>query len=151
MNRDTRNIIENGSIPEPNSGCWLWTGAACGSGYAWVSEVKDRGHRVSWRAYHGDIPCGMYVCHKCDTRICVNPDHLFLGTPADNNHDMMSKGRFVAPMTKGVAHGRSKLSEADIIDIRSSPLSGPELREKYNVSTNVISRIRRRKLWAHVA
>lgn len=79
--------------------CWLWTGPQLNSGYGvyygaspWDSVPA---HRVSWILEHGTIPPGMCICHKCDVRLCVNPDHLFLGTYADNIHDMQNKGRMV--------------------------------------------------------
>lgn len=76
--------------------CWLWTGAKRGkSGYG---AMKYNGkvvatHRVSWMIHNGEIPDGLNVCHKCDVRLCVNPDHLFLGTQSDNMMDCSNKGR----------------------------------------------------------
>lgn len=90
-------------IPEPNSGCWLWTASTnpiSGYGVIGVSSEKTKpAHRVSWELYRGPIPAGVghhgtCVLHKCDNRACVNPDHLFLGSNKDNVHDCMRKGRF---------------------------------------------------------
>lgn len=82
-------------IPEPNSGCWLWTGAVTGNGYGGFHDGERMvgPHHYSWRLHCGEIPDGMYVCHRCDTPLCVNPDHLFLGTPKDNQQDRTRKGR----------------------------------------------------------
>lgn len=81
-------------IPEPNSGCWLWIANANRTGYGCLSDSKQRlAHRISWEIHRGPIPEGLYVLHKCDVPICVNPEHLFLGTHQDNMDDMVRKGR----------------------------------------------------------
>ena len=152
MNVSYQKVIEDRSIPEPNSGCWLWLGGIS-NGYGWIRQgcgARDRAHRVAWLAYRCGIPSGMYVCHRCDNRLCVNPDHLFLGSPAENNHDMMRKSRNRPPRTHGSAHGRSKLNEAAVMAILQSPVSAGKLSRVYGVSDNVICRIRRGLLWRHV-
>lgn len=79
-------------------GCWLWTGARqnrggrAGGGYGLI-DGKNHAHRVSWELTHGPIPPGMCVLHKCDVKHCVNPEHLFLGSPAQNTRDMLIKRR----------------------------------------------------------
>lgn len=82
-------------IPEPMSGCWLWTGFEHHNGYGglMIKNVTVLAHRLSWQIHNGPIPKGLCVCHKCDTPFCVNPDHLFLGTNKDNIHDAIRKGR----------------------------------------------------------
>lgn len=94
--------FETKYVVEPSSGCWLWTGAIVPFGYGKMSRGRRGGglepaHRVAWRLFNGPIPFGMSVLHRCDVPACVNPNHLFLGTQADNIHDAMAKGRHSKP------------------------------------------------------
>jgi hypothetical protein len=85
--------------PEPMSGCWLWTASLGPKGYGQISAFIDgcrrlwRAHRLAWRLFRGTIPTDRYVLHSCDTPCCINPDHLWLGTQADNLADNRRKGR----------------------------------------------------------
>jgi len=146
-------------IPEPNSGCWLWTGDRSGqSGYGALllnkvplgdgryRKIREYAHRLSWLLHEGDIPDGIRVLHRCDNPACVNPDHLFLGTSADNSRDAMMKGR----LSKGSHRPLAKLTEADIPAIRASNKSLTETAAQYGVVFQTISDIRRRKTWRHV-
>ncbi len=82
-------------IPEPNTGCWLWTGFSghCGYGRINIARKSKLAHRVSYELYKQKIPDGLCALHKCDTPACVNPNHIFIGTKADNIADMVKKGR----------------------------------------------------------
>lgn len=75
--------------------CWLWVGHVAAGGYGYFRRRGKivRAHRHAWESAHGPVPPGLYVCHRCDNRRCVRPDHLFLGTALDNARDMRSKGR----------------------------------------------------------
>lgn len=138
------------SVPVPEAGCWLWTGGLCGPmGYGSFTVrtgVSRAAHRVSWEVHRGEIPAGMFVCHRCDTPSCINPDHLFLGTHADNMADCVAKGRHAI----GSDAGGAKLTEAQVELIRQSSEPGPKLATEYGVSNSTISCIRTGKLWAHV-
>src|SRR6266702_3817658 len=92
-------IIERNCCPEPNSGCWLWTGSVNTWGYGRLGQnrVERQAHRLSYLAFSGPIASNRKILHKCDVPCCVNPDHLFIGTLSDNVQDCLSKGRHRAP------------------------------------------------------
>lgn len=143
--------IERGSIPEPNSGCWLSLDkphGGMGYGRIMFHQQKILAHRLSWIAYHGEIPEGLNVLHQCDTPACVNPDHLFLGTNADNNRDRDNKGRQVT--LRGEKNGNSKLKPHQVLEIRQSSLSQRKLAEQYGVDQALIYNIRKRLTWTHI-
>lgn len=99
-------------------GCWLWSGAHLKSGYGLFGLYIGRNelaHRASWMLSGGSIPDGMYVCHRCDTPACVNPDHLFLGTGKDNMQDALAKGRcFIQPKAALCKRGHAMVDGVNV-------------------------------------
>ena len=137
---------------DPKSGCWVWAGAPLKRGgygafvHRPTGMIMVRAHRAAWRLYVGPIPDGMGVLHRCDNRLCVNPDHLFLGDQASNMLDKVAKRR----QNRGETHGRHKLKEHDAAFIRSSVLRGVDLARQFNVSQATIRDIRSGRSWAHL-
>ncbi len=135
-------------VPEPNSGCWLWTAFCDTRGYGKFSfNGRNRmAHRASWEIHNSPIPSGLFACHKCDTPACVNPEHLFLGTQLENKRDSMNKGRYQGGLF-GEAHKFSKLTEIQIEEIRASSVNQYQLAAAYGVSQSNISRIKSGETW----
>lgn len=141
--------------------CWLWTGAKKEWGHG-VINSGGRGRairvsRLSWSLHYGEIPEGLLVCHKCDNPTCVRPEHLFLGTHADNMTDCKNKGRYDrTKRPRGEGHGMSKLTEQEVRAIRklfSEHERRPTLKDaasKFGISLQSVHRIVTRKNWAHV-
>ena len=135
--------------------CWLWHGAMksrYGTIHRGDGHKGDIGaHVASWEIHNGPVPRGMYVLHKCDNPRCVRPKHLFLGTHRSNMRDMASKGRAARP--SGERHPSSKLTRADVVDIRRRLEAGEThaaVAKAFNVSTSHIARIGSREQWKHV-
>jgi hypothetical protein len=135
--------------------CWLWQGMTNGDGYGLVRQYhgrrshETRAHRFAYELIVGPIPEGLFVCHKCDVRNCVNPDHLFLGTNTENMQDAASKQR----VPHGTKHYRTKLTEDDVRDIRKASARGAtrrEVAERFGVSTQAIFSIATGRTWRHV-
>ena len=134
--------------PEPNSGCWLWDAGYSSTGYGAI-RVKGKqvgAHRVAHELYIGPIPDGMHVCHVCDNRACVNPDHLWLGTSAENAVDKSQKGRAVL----GTKHPKSKLTENQVLEILKDDRPASYVAQKYGVSRQIVWRIKTGKNWPHL-
>lgn len=134
--------------PEPNSGCWLWTGPVDHFGYGRfrVGAKKKRVHRLWYERAHGKVPDGLVLRHTCDVPSCVNPDHLIVGTIADNIADMDARGR----RSVGEHRPEARLTEDAVRKIRGDDRPHRVIALDYGVSHNVIGRVKRRQDWAHV-
>lgn len=155
--RPLRERFEEKFVRDP-SGCWLWTASVNGNGYGQIlvtTEAAGLGlaHRVAYELYVGPIPDATLVLHRCDVRHCVNPDHLRLGTQADNIADMDSKGRRRNGDHHGQKSGVAKLTEDDVRKMRAEYAAGArqvDLAARYGIWQGTVSSILRRRTWAHV-
>lgn len=139
--------IEKWSVPEPNTGCWLWLGSANTSGYPRLTVLKNRRITVA-RLILGEPP-GLCACHRCDVRACVNPAHLFVGTQVENTRDRDRKKRHWA--MAGEEHGMAKLSLQQVTEVdRLLRIRMPhrEIAARFGVHYRTVAKISSGERWS---
>lgn len=127
-----------------STGCWLWTGCKTAAGYGRIG--KQYAHRRSAEMAGMRISRSDLVCHKCDVRHCVNPDHLFLGSPLDNMKDMVSKGR----SNRGERCGTAKLTDQAIREIRAASGLQRDIASRFGITQGAVSSIKSGRRWSHI-
>lgn len=141
------------TTPEPNTGCWIYTGGLNGAGYGRVRH--ERGyvltHRLMYELVTGSRPVGLEVCHRCDNPPCCNPDHLFAGTHAQNMADSARKNR--TRRGESAKTSRAKLTDADVREIRAKLMQGAtraQMASTYSLTRATICAIHLRHSWKHL-
>lgn len=149
--RVTRDNILDLSLPEPNSGCWLWLGSIIPTtGYGRIGLRSEPAHRASFEAHGGAIPAGLVLRHRCDNPACVNPDHLEPGTHADNVADCVRRGR----NARGSRNRHAVLDEEQVAAARARLAAGASQAaeaRRLGVSHGIVHRIANDRTWKHVA
>lgn len=151
-----------GWVDDPTE-CWRWRGSTIKQGYGTIPAEPPRtknlrAHRLMWFYARGQIPDGFDVLHHCDNPPCVNPNHLFIGTDADNSRDAWSKGRNIIQTDpsrvrrRGEAHKLAKLTDKAVLQIRAlhGKIPSKELAARFGVSPQLISMVASNKVWRHV-
>ena len=143
------------------TGCWNWTASIrgkCGYGAFKYLDKIESAHRVSWKIHNGEIPAGLFVCHKCDNRKCVNPNHLFLGTHSENMIDAYKKGRIHIPERPSFQIGHvpknRSISEEKAIEVISMISCGIRLidiSKTLNVSYQIVRDIKGKRSFKNLA
>jgi hypothetical protein len=158
--RNIRERFEEKFIPEPNSGCWLWLACIQGFGYGCfgMGQKREQAHRASLMIYKGADLRGKIVLHKCDTPSCVNPDHLRVGSHADNIRDMHAKGRHAIgrrhgshtrpdSRVRGARNGNAILTQEQVAAIRECPLPNRQIARLVGVHPGHIGSIKKGESW----
>jgi hypothetical protein len=150
-------VNKNGPIhPVLKTKCWVWTSTINKkSGYGQITlpgHLKKYAHRFSWEIHFESIPEGLNVCHKCDNRLCVNPDHIFIGTDFDNEQDKWRKGRGKHPI--GELNGYAKLTVNEVIQIRQLYATGKHtyvsIANIFHITFQTVHSIVKYKIWKHI-
>jgi hypothetical protein len=147
-----------GTIVRPELGhCWEWTGDIFqrrgGYGRVELDGKSHRAHRASWLLHYGELPA-LFVCHHCDNPPCVRPEHLFLGTAADNHADMVAKGRWRPGSSPGALTSTAKLTDELVTRARADRAAGvpvPRIAKQLGVHRATVYDILSRETWRHIA
>lgn len=131
----------------PWSGCWIWMGYVQRFGHGWLGQY-GLAHRYAWKLMSRELRDDQFLLHLCDIPACVNPDHLYIGTRADNNRDKVLRGRIL----RGEASPRSKITEEAVRDIRLRYTHeiAPALAAEYGISASHVYAIAARRSWSHL-
>lgn len=156
-------MIKESDYTISESGCWIWLGKRCSGGRYGYFSMKGKikmAHRASYETFKGDINDGLFVCHTCDNGLCINPDHLFLGTNSDNMKDAFSKGRLNTNDSSyhakaGEENFNANLTELEVLEIRAfhekTNCSYSQLAKRFGLKSrghayNIVKRI----IWKHI-
>jgi len=144
--------FESKFIADPTCGCWLWEAGYYPDGYGAfsrsISNKMMKSHKASWEIYKGPVTDGLHVLHRCDNRACVNPDHLYLGTNAENMRDRNIRGRTKTGI--GSRNRHAKLTENQALAIYADRRRNRIISLEYGVSILTVQRIKSKALWKHI-
>lgn len=137
------------SVNKSAEGCHVWQGfSKNGYGVTSLNGRLEQAHRASWKVFIGDIPLGMQVNHKCHNRLCINPEHLYVGTQVENMADMDRAGRRNAAI--GERNGNAKLNPELVLAIRNDTRVHSDIAAEYGVSRTLVSAVKRKVIWGHI-
>lgn len=133
---------------EKSISCWLWVGAKEADGYGRfdIEHKHIRAHRFSWILHNGPVPNGLGILHRCNNTSCVNPSHLYAGTPKDNALDTVNSGN----TTTGVKNGNSKLNNEAVRAIRNDQRCQRVIAKEHDISAQTVCTIKKGRTWKHL-
>ena len=150
-------VFQSRIVIDEETGCHIWTGTRQrpnqGYGLLAISGGRKYVHRLAWEMRYGPIEDGLFVLHKCDNPPCCNPDHLFLGTCADNVHDMLAKKRGRGGpkiAAHGEAHYMSKLTDDQARSILNDDRKSSVIASEHGITRCTVREIKRRVTWKHL-
>lgn len=150
LERLMRSANVNGPVArEGLTPCWIWTAStdADGYGWFWMHGKNLSAHRASWMIHYGEIPEGKMVCHNCDTRPCINPEHFFLGTALENSRDAVNKNRIL----RGEFHPRSTITRELVTAVRGRyrfyKVPMRVVMEEFGITKTTVESIVHRRTW----